>query len=215
MGKAPSLKGPFQPAFTRGQMELAIWRMPAANGRSKPPAAFRTKVKYLLELDRNEPLEGPFKWAFFDAPTAGSGEHILFSVFDTVMMFIALGLLGFGFQRNQVVAYLRRRRPRLRKRLAALLTQSLDEAQGAPSAKRKANAEPERLLLAIHDLRNPDASMPKDDGVYSAEEAADAMLANFTYFAVMDITDITRRLPSSLLSAPAFVRGRTRDRTDD
>lgn len=209
----PSLKGPHDPVFTRGQLEWAIWHMPGDTLRGKPPPRFKLKIKHLLQLDRSEPLTASSSMAFSDEPPEGSGAHSLLSVFDALMVAIALGLLGLGFKRQEVVLYLRSRRAHLRKSagpiLARRLKQLKSERSPAKAAKPRAASAPERLMLFIPNM-DPSQDKPKlgRGGVFSAEEAAKALADDFGHLAVIDLTIFVSDLPPALLKAPLRRRGR-------
>jgi hypothetical protein len=114
--------------FKRGQVEWAIWavytQQRAAAG--DPPPAFPTRLKRLLETDRDPDSrpglnEGEEFYAFSSAGVEGTGIDAAFTAYDAFSLALALELLGAGFKPSEVVALLRRSRPSLERQFDAIL----------------------------------------------------------------------------------------------
>ena len=115
--------------YGRGQVEWALWRS-FTIGRSSTgnevPRIFRTRIKRLLEIDRDLDLSGAevppeASYAFAPPPSDQSGDTAYRSV-DAFCLAIALDLLDAGFKQAEVVFLMRYLRPDLESRFADLLT---------------------------------------------------------------------------------------------
>ena len=97
------------PTFKRGQVEWALWRA-FTQYRSQgdvPPQIFRTRIKRLLDLDRDPGADAtkaasiaPFA---FVAPVDGSGVEAAYAPFDVFCLGLALDLLDVGFKQSEIV----------------------------------------------------------------------------------------------------------------
>jgi len=105
--------------FRRGQAEWALWRLFDAGtyARRDMPAAFRTRIKRLLDIDRSGAMPGQAPAAALafanDQPT-GSGSEAAFTAFDVFCLALALDLLDMGFKQAEIVFLLRHLRQGLR-----------------------------------------------------------------------------------------------------
>jgi hypothetical protein len=110
--------------FKRNQVEEAIAR---TMGARTPGPQLRTKLKRLLETDRNlgrrlrssDPEQATY--AFFSEEAPGSGAEVWFSAYEAFALFTAWRLLEHGFPQTSAVAIVRRARPELERRHAQLL----------------------------------------------------------------------------------------------
>jgi hypothetical protein len=123
MATSASASGPFEPQFTRAQLEWALWRRVFGNRPTKPTAEFKTNIKNLLEFDRGAFLARSQCFAFADAHPSGQGEFRLFSVFDAVCLDLALSLLRMGVRRKETVLLLRQQRAALREQINSPLNE--------------------------------------------------------------------------------------------
>lgn len=101
--------------YKRNQVEWAIWQLIVSNGNSggKPPQAFRTRIKRLLDIDRSAPEDSP-GFAFSDGPAGGQGVDVSFTAFDAFCLALGLELLDMGFKQAEVVFLLQHIRSQLR-----------------------------------------------------------------------------------------------------
>jgi hypothetical protein len=112
--------------FKRNQLVDAISQMSEPGARA-PRAALETQLKRLLEADRalgwspraNDPELA--NYAFFSAEAPGSGVEIWFSGYEAFALYTAWRLLELGWPQTTVVAVLRRARPQLEPKHAAIL----------------------------------------------------------------------------------------------
>src|SRR5438309_8314445 len=105
--------------FKRGQVEWAIWRfftlMRLAS--DDPPQVFLTRIKRLLETDRQDKVpagndyQPPARYAFSSAESEGQGIDAVFTSFDAFCLALALDLADFGFKPSEIVFLLRYLRP--------------------------------------------------------------------------------------------------------
>jgi hypothetical protein len=115
--------------YRRGQVEWALWRLFALTRFSPEaavPAVFRTRIKRLLELDRETTLQldqndVPVKHAFLNTRPEGTGTDAQYTPFDAFMLAVGLDLLDAGFKQSEVVFLLRCVRPELSKEFSRIL----------------------------------------------------------------------------------------------
>ena len=101
--------------YKRGQVEWSLWRFftfPRAAG-DKPPKAFLTRIKRLLEIDWVDREEGK-KFAFIEDVPQGQGVDAVFTAFDAFCLALALDLLDAGFKQSEVVFLMQHIRQDLR-----------------------------------------------------------------------------------------------------
>ena len=106
--------------YKRGQVEWALWRA-FTLGRSPgngPPQIFKTRIKRLLDLDREfdadkEELRPPSEYAFVSSAAGGSGIEVAYAPFDAFCLGLALDLLDVGFKQGEIVFVMRYLRPEL------------------------------------------------------------------------------------------------------
>ena len=113
--------------YGRGQVEWALWRSFTRTTYSKSdvPRVFRTRVKRLLDIDRDfdfSKLEVQLEtdYAFVAPPSLDGGES-QFSSFDAFCLAIALDLLDAGFKQSEVVFLMRYLRPKFEDRFPSML----------------------------------------------------------------------------------------------
>ncbi len=113
--------------YGRGQVEWALWRSfgRAHFNTEDVPQIFRTRIKRLLEIDRDidlsdaeVPLEADY--AFAPPPSVESGD-VAYRAVDAFCLAIALDLLDAGFKQAEVVFLMRYLRAELQKRFPKLL----------------------------------------------------------------------------------------------
>jgi len=112
--------------FKRNQIEKAISLMFTAHS-AEPSTELRTRLKRLLETDRNlgwdprssDPEKSHF--AFFSSDAPGSGVEIWFSAYEAFALLTAWRLLEHGWPQASAVAILRQVRPRLEREHARIL----------------------------------------------------------------------------------------------
>lgn len=113
--------------YGRGQVEWALWSSfaRARFNAGEVPQIFRTRIKRLLEIDRDLDLsdaEVPPEadYAFAPPPSAETGD-VAYRAVDTFCLSIALDLLDAGFKQAEIVFLMRYLRPELQKRFPNLL----------------------------------------------------------------------------------------------
>ncbi len=113
--------------YGRGQVEWALWCSFARvrfNTRDVPQI-FRTRIKRLLEIDRDLDLKDAevspkADYAFAPPPSAETGDAA-YTAIDAFCLAIALDLLDAGFKQAEIVYLMRYLRPELQKRFPNLL----------------------------------------------------------------------------------------------
>ncbi len=113
--------------YKRNQVDLALWQLFSPVGiHSELHPTFKTRIKRLLDLDRQPPTHGgkaktddlaadwPKTPAFSAAQTHwGKGTVATFSLFDAFCLALALDLLDMGFKQSEVVFLIGHIRPDL------------------------------------------------------------------------------------------------------
>jgi len=123
--------------FKRGQVEWAIWgvytQQRAAAG--EPPPAFHTRLKRLLEADRDPDRPPGRQEGYAFASTAGTGLDAAFSTYDAFSLALALELLGSGFKPSEVISLLRRCRAPLERRFNAIVKTPRPQQMPVPAER--------------------------------------------------------------------------------
>ena len=111
--------------YKRNQMEEAI---SVALGQGLPPSdVLQTKLKRLLDTDRNLDRKPRSKdpelasYAFYSGDAPGRGSEVRFSSYEVFALLQALHLMEHGSTQARAVAILRRARPALEPKHAAIL----------------------------------------------------------------------------------------------
>jgi hypothetical protein len=113
--------------YGRGQMEWALWCSfaRARFNTSDVPRVFRTRIKRLLDIDRDLDLTGaevpPETDYAFAAPPSAAGAEAEYRAADAFCLAIALDLLDSGFKQSEIVFLMRYLRPELETCFPALL----------------------------------------------------------------------------------------------
>ena len=138
-------------SYKRSQLEEAITRL-FNPGSNKPASELRTRIKRLLELDRNlgRKLRSPdaeeSNFAFFSEEAPGTGADILFSEYEAFALLNALRIMEHGWPQSFAVSIMRRLRPDLTKEHARILRQDPKELFG-PDAIGKKKPSPGDLVV--------------------------------------------------------------------
>ena len=173
--------------YGRGEMEWALWKTfaRASFNRGDMPKVFRTRIKRLLEIDRDldlddfeEQPEGAY--AFAPPPSAESSE-VAYRAVDAFCLAIGLDLLDAGYKQSEVVFLMRYLRLDLEERFPGFL----------PPPKPN----------------NRQRSRAKDDPDLPSYEARGVQSADRKVFIVIMKIELTEIIPSSSrekFSGPVF-----------
>lgn len=184
--RAPSAqRGKIVKAFKRNQIEEAIAAL-SDEGNKKPSSALRTRIKRLLDTDRNlgrkvrskNPEEN--QYAFYSEDAPGRGVEILFSEYEAFAVHLGLRLLVHGWPQAFVVSVLRRERADLEAQHDRILKQDSNELfddkktmeKAAPGALAFNNADPVFLLIVSPTMSMQDNLQQLSTGVRHGELAA-------------------------------------------
>ncbi len=114
--------------YRRGQVEWALWRAftLARSPGDGPPPIFKTRIKRLLDLDRDLDAsvfgaKPPCPFAFVEPSEGGSGTEAHYAAFDAFCLALALDLLDVGFKQGEIVYLMRHLRESLEDWFPALL----------------------------------------------------------------------------------------------
>ncbi len=106
--------------YKRGQVEWALWRAftLARSPGDGPPPIFKTRIKRLLDLDRDLDAatfgaSPPCDFAFVAPAVGGSGVEAQYTAFDAFCLALALDLLDIGFKQGEIVYLMRHLRDTL------------------------------------------------------------------------------------------------------
>jgi len=93
--------------YKRNQVEWSCWRVNTLGRDEDIPKVFLTRIKRLLELDR-QPLNGNATAMAFSSSNIpmGKGSEATFSDFDVFCICLGLDLLDLGFKQSEVVFFL-------------------------------------------------------------------------------------------------------------
>ena len=100
--------------YKRGQIEWALWRSfrPLGSRDDGPPPIFKTRIKRLLDLDRDLDVtqfasKPPSDFAFVTSFDGGSGVEAAYAPADVFALALALDLLDVGFKQGEIVFVMR------------------------------------------------------------------------------------------------------------
>lgn len=106
--------------YKRGQVEWALWRAftLARSPGDGPPPIFKTRIKRLLDLDREFDVAAfgtvpSCAFAFVMPAEGGSGVEARYTPFDVFCLALALDLLDVGFKQGEIVYLMRHLRETL------------------------------------------------------------------------------------------------------
>lgn len=140
--------------YQRNQVETAIAR--TIDPRSVKRAAridedcsayIRSRIKRLLDADRNLPVKG--QHAFYSTIKPGTGNVNGFSYLDAYMLMLGICLNGHFWPQNTVVGVLRRARSAVKRELEKIFDPSGELADQALASKRNDNANDPDLKYFI------------------------------------------------------------------
>jgi len=155
--------------FKRNQIEEAIAAL-SDEPSKKPSAALRTRIKRLLDTDRNlgrnKRSSDPEKnqYAFYSEDAPGKGVEILFSEYEAFALHLGLRLLGHGWPQTFVVSVLRRERAGLEFQHERILHQDPEKLfdieeimkTAVPGALAFNNADPVFLVIVSPTMSTQD-----------------------------------------------------------
>lgn len=100
--------------YKRGQVEWALWRAftLARSPGDGPPPIFKTRIKRLLDLDRDLDITAfgakpASDFAFVAPAEGGRGVEVPYTPFDVFCLALALDLLDVGFKQGEIVFLMR------------------------------------------------------------------------------------------------------------
>lgn len=115
--------------YKRGQVEWALWRAfrPLGSRDDGPPPVFKTRIKRLLDLDRefdtvDLDVAPGADFAFVAPVDGGSGAEAAYAPVDAFCLGIGLDLLDTGFKQGEIVVLMRYLRSNLERWFPALVS---------------------------------------------------------------------------------------------
>lgn len=138
--------------FKRNQVEEAISR--AIGERSaEPSSTLKTRLKRLLDVDRNLATESAPRFAFYAKTPGGKGAEIWFSFADACALFIGVRMLEHGWPQNFVVSSLRLIRSDLGRRHEAILRRPPQRPAPPQAGEMEFGGPTSDFLLVVSDIR--------------------------------------------------------------
>lgn len=210
--------------FKRNQVEEAISVL-SGEGANKPSAALRTRIKRLLDTDRNlgrnarskNPAEN--QYAFYSEDAPGKGVEISFSEYEAFAVHLGLRLLAHGWPQTFVVSVLRKERAALEFQHRRILKQKFDELfdekkileKAAPGALAFDNADPVFLLIVSPTMSMQDNLLHLSTAVRRGEQAAGQFRRqqNAVSTSFFELATPARALNDALLQSEPRKRGRS------
>ena len=227
--------------YGRGQMEWALWRsftIGSFSAKEEVPKVFRTRIRRLLEIDRELDLtdaEVPPEalYAFAPPPSEQSGE-IAYRPVDAFCLVTALGLLDTGFKQAEVVFLMRYLRSELERRFAdllklpSLINRQRSLAKAYPRLptyieRGKAYAD-KRLFVVLQRIETTEIMGGGDDerqqfpviiepvyceGIEALKDALHGLMPNHRRaVAILELAESAQAVAAFLVEAPSIQRGR-------
>jgi hypothetical protein len=205
-------------SFKRNQIEEAISWVDTGS-RVKPTVEMRTRLKRLLDADRNlgrnARSNDPEKanYAFYSEDAPGKGSEVLFSEYEAFALMTALRILQHNWPQGYAVSVMRRIRPELEKEHRRFINQEPTPPKTQHTARAGelafGNADP--LFLMI--VTDTTASDRGRDPVVRICSQADAfkliMKKPGLASSWMELITPARQLREELLKTPPRKRGRS------
>ena len=128
--------------YKRSQVEDSLWAVFRAGAAPQTlPAAFRFRIKKLLDLDRMEQEDlADVPLAFNDQYADGQGQDVPFTSFHAFMLGLGLELWNAGQKQNDVVFFLRHCRRLLEAQHARIMAAGISPFRSDAGASRLADA---------------------------------------------------------------------------
>lgn len=222
--------------FKRGQVEWALWRF-FSSRRMDAPKVFRTRVKRLLELDRERDLseqsEVPHaESAFFDDLPEGQGVDTRYTPFNTFCLALGLDLLDAGFKQSEVLFLLRHIRGDLEREFAWIMKCPPSPRQKTPAEERPRCPSFEergrrwadcRVFAVIEKVELTEIYSGEEDsngsrpiimqpvfchGIEALQKELARMNFDYRKALVMEIAEMATMVADHLSKAPVVKRGR-------
>jgi hypothetical protein len=210
--------------WLRNQIEEGLWKYLSSvsnwgnqNGIPEVPQVFKSRVKKLLNLDRNNGNEKGV-WVFYDSIGGGTGTQELYSDFHVFNMAIALNMLSTGFKQSEIIFFLQHIQDALKENYGII--RSGDSIAPICGTNRNCieNAIPVFMLINRVEMQEmwpgSDTNGPIIMAPYFVKGTKDLQKEIstkpnlYTAFIIIEIADAALSLPDILESIPAAKRGR-------
>lgn len=204
--------------YKRNQVEWSCWRVNTLGRDEDIPNVFLTRIKRLLDLDR-QPLDGNATAMAFSSSNLpiGKGSEATFSDFDVFCICLGLDLLDLGFKQSEVVFFLRHTRKDIHE-----IYDQITKTRNVNGRDRYGINKDNAVFMVIRkiELKELFPLIPKDykDPVISppvfcfgSDELMAKTLAtanHYRKFIVIELAKIAALLNDFLPQAPVRTRGR-------
>jgi hypothetical protein len=223
------------PAYRRGQVEWALWQYFAGDAdKSRVPQIFLTRVKRLLEIDRQtkgyRSSQMPHaRFAFMDTRPQGKGIDSSYSAFDAFCLAVGLDLLDTGFKQSEVVLLLRHIRLEFAKQYEHAMRNPImprmriaaEDRPGCPSYENKGVRFADCRIFALIqkvEIKEAFPSVPRGlplilrptfcHGVQALTEEMKKMNYDYRKVLVLELAHTAVMVTDHLKKAPDIRRGR-------
>ena len=205
--------------FKRSQVEWALWQHISHGSSNDPPKALRTRIKRLLEIDR-EKHRGTGEFAFCRTETSGQGTDAAFELFDVFCLALTLHLMHAGIKQSMVVTLMQHFRGYLWGHFDDIT--SRPAPKGRPRTVAKAMQEDRRVFAVFYNV-DMAKELSKSDrpkirltfkepeiswGLASLTSVLNRMDAFDRQTIVMELAHMAHDLEQALMHAPIAKRGR-------
>jgi hypothetical protein len=210
----------------RNQIEEAISRVLEPQA-PKPSTVIRTRVKRLLDIDRELGRGGNDKeresYAFYRVEPPGSGVEVWFSAYEAFALLVGLLLMGHGWPQSfavDVLRHVRREMEREHKRVLQLDRKWLFDAEAIRKEARAgdmavSNRDPVFLIVVPHSSgvveqqQAPEACAVRR-GVSEAFKFVREAARRGTPFTLFELTTLAHQFSDALAKTTPRQRGRSR-----
>ncbi|WP_375462182.1 hypothetical protein [uncultured Enterovirga sp.] len=206
--------------FKRNQLDGALYALFSGPPRSvserldQPvPSAFRTRIKRLLELDRDLAPTVGTDFAFHDAAAPGKGNDVTYTDYRAFNVAVALELVRFGCKQLEVVEKVLELEPKLRKAFDQIAKTYTTRGRSSETTDKKDR----KLYLIVSQIERPELDLMAAslieveiaEGVLDLQGRLDRLLPKVMFGAfVLEISELAARLTELLKALPPTRRGR-------
>jgi len=220
-------------SYKRGQVEWALWRAleHACSPSNDPSPLFRTRIKRLLDIDRDPDFKlsyvtiPPSSVHAFATPTEiGKGGETAYAPFDVFCLALGIELLDVGFKQGEIVYLMRFLRKTLEPWFVHCI--ALPSLRTNPAHAAGPDVADPRVFLLLGRIE-PTVPMPatkarKSQGaflrapeIWEGVDEVRARLDEVMPYArrsviTLEITALAQAVETLLAEAPAMPRGRPR-----
>ena len=214
----------FKNIWLRNQMEEGLWKYLSSvpnwgnqKNVSEVPKVFRSRIKKLLNLDRQKGNENK-NWMFYDSEGGGTGSQEIYSDYHVFNMAIALNMLSTGFKQSEIIFFLQHVQEVIKANYIIIRSGGFIAPISGMNRNTIDNAVPVFMLINRVEMQEmwPDLSSGEPiimapifvKGSVGLQEEIEKLPNLYTAFIVVEIADMALMLPSIVENVLAAKRGR-------